>query len=112
MYDTENRFILDIGINKYASGEIAAAKENIAALREIVGDRKVLMIFDRGYASLEFMNFLEKAGIYYLIRQKTGTFQSELSQMEGMDEWVQLAHTNHRLHHFKHTAIISEALEG
>jgi hypothetical protein len=38
------------------------------ALKEIVGDCPALIMFDRNYASLEFVDFLEESGVKYLIR--------------------------------------------
>lgn len=101
LYDVYNRFIVDIGIYSCQRGEIEEAKEQIAPLKEIVGERKTLIIFDRGYVSLEFMDFLEKSGIFYLIRLQPGTYKAERVQMNSEDEWVQIKHTTGRLFRLK-----------
>jgi len=54
------RFLLDIGMHHYRSSEIADAKAHIEALKAITGERPGLIIFDRNYESLEFVDFLEQ----------------------------------------------------
>ena len=101
IHDVFNRFILDIRINNYRSSEIEQAKEHITALKEIIGDRPVLIMFDRNYSSLEFIDFLEKSGVNYIIRLHKNDFKAEVSGMKQADEEVKLAHTNSRLRHLK-----------
>ena len=99
LHDVFNRFILDVGIHHYRDSEIEEAKAHIEALKETVGERPVLIMFDRNYASLEFMDFLEKAGIKYLIRLHAGDYKTERALMHSNDEEVELAHTVLRLRH-------------
>jgi hypothetical protein len=101
LHDVFNRFILDIGIHKHYACEIAAAKAQINALKEVVGDRPVLIMFDRNYASIEFMDFLEKAGIKYLIRLRSIDYKTERAGMQSADEEVELICTKVRLHALK-----------
>jgi hypothetical protein len=101
LYDVENRFILDIGIHDYRSSEIADAKEHITALKEITGGRKALIIFDRNYASLEFIDFLEKTGIFYLIRLHSTDYKEEIERMQGSDEEVKITHNKSRMGHLR-----------
>lgn len=103
VYDVYNRFILTMGVHHCYNGEIAEAKQLIEPVKETVGGRKLLMLFDRGYASLEFIDFLEKSGVNYLIRLQPGNFKAEAALMCGNDEWVQLAHTAERLAYMKQT---------
>jgi hypothetical protein len=56
--DVLNQFILDIQVHEYKSSEIAAAKDHIGSIKKITGDRPVLIIFGRGYPSLEFIREL------------------------------------------------------
>ena len=101
LYDVCNRFMLDIGIHNYRSSEITAAKEHIETLKEIIGERKVLIIFDRNYASLEFIDFLEEAGIFYLIRLHSTNYKSEVSQMQSNDEELEILHNRVRMEHLR-----------
>jgi len=97
LHDVLNRFILDVGIHHYRDSEIEEAKEHIAALKETAGERPVLIMFDRNYVSLEFMDFLEESGVKYLIRLHEGDYKAERAAMRGGDAEVELACTNHRL---------------
>jgi hypothetical protein len=101
LHDVFNRFILDIGIHHYRDSEIEEAKAHIGVLKETVGDRPVLILFDRNYASLEFVNFLEKAGVKYLIRLHKANYKAERAEMKGADEEVALRHTNSRMRQLK-----------
>jgi len=97
LYDVENHFILDIGIHRVDSSELTEAKEQIECLKEAVGERKALILFDRLYGSLEFINFLEEKGVKYIIRLQAGRYKAEVSGMRRKDEWVVLKHTSDRM---------------
>ena len=101
LHDVFNRFILDIGIHHYRDSEIEEAKAHIGLLKETVGDRPVLILFDRNYASLEFVDFLEKSGVNYLIRLHKANYKAERAGMKGADEEVALRHTNSRMRQLK-----------
>jgi len=58
-------------------------------------------MFDRNYVSLEFMDFLEKSGIKYLIRLHSGDFKAEREAMKSSDEEVELSYTKNRLRHLR-----------
>jgi hypothetical protein len=101
LHDVFNRFLIDIGMHHYRSSEIEDAKAHIEALKEIVGKRPVLIMFDRNYASLEFVDFLEKSGVKYLIRLHKKDYEAERAQMHSADEEVELVYTRARLGHLK-----------
>jgi len=65
LYDVYNRFLINIVIGQYNTSEIEEAKAHIRSLKETVGEKPVLIVFDRYYASMEFLDILEKAGIKY-----------------------------------------------
>jgi hypothetical protein len=89
-YDVFNRCIVDIATGHYRGSEITTAKE-------IVEERPVLYIFDRNYASIECMDYLEQSGVNYLIRLHKGDYQREREGMTGADAEVSLACTADRL---------------
>ena len=101
MHDVFNRFLLDIGMYHYRSSEIEEAKAHIEALKEITGERPVLIMFARNYESLEFMDFLEQKGIKYLIRLHKGNYETEKAQMSSADEEEELIFTKARMGHLR-----------
>jgi hypothetical protein len=101
MYDVLNEFYLDLSIHHYKVNEIEEAKGQIRRMRGITGKRRVLIIFDRGYPSLEFIDFLEKEGIKYLIRLKEGIYRKEREELGGKGGEIELAHTKDRLRTLK-----------
>jgi hypothetical protein len=101
LHDVFNGFMIDIGIHHYRASEIMEAKLNIDALKATVGERPVLIMFDRNYASLEFVHFLEKSGVKYLIRLSKKDYKAERAEMKSADEEVSLQHTSSRLSHLK-----------
>jgi len=101
LHDVFNRFILDIGVHNYRDSEIGEAVAHLQALKEIAGGRPVLLMFDRNYASLEFIDILERTGVKYLIRLHEGDYKAERARMNSADEEVELLHTNNRLRHIR-----------
>ena len=101
LHDVFNHFILDIGIHHYRDSEIEEAKAHIKALKETTGDLPVLIMFDRNYASVEFIDFLEETGIKYLIRLHKSNYKAEKASMRGNDEEVELNYTKARLRPLK-----------
>ena len=105
MYDVFNKFMLDIVIDSYPGNEIGEAKTLISSLREIIGSRPVLIIFDRGYVSLEFQDYLDALGIKYLIRLKSDAFKAEVNGMVSEDEEIFLEYTKNRLYNVKQRSL-------
>ena len=66
-YDVLNNIMLNIQIAPYGADERELAKENIKAIKESYPDMKFLIIFDRGYPSIDMLNFLEEMEIIDLM---------------------------------------------
>ena len=96
-YDILNHFYLDIEIEHISVSENELAKRNLKHLREMEIRRPVLAVFDRGYPSLEFIDFLEKEGIHYLMRLSSNDYKAERKQMQSADDKVILKHSSARL---------------
>lgn len=62
MYDILNHFYLDIDTEHISVSENELAKRNLKHLGEMEIRRPVPAVFDRGYPSLEFIDFLEGGG--------------------------------------------------
>lgn len=89
-----NHFYLDIDIEHISVSENELAKRNLKHLREMEIRRPVLAVFDRGYPSLEFIDFLEAEGIHYLMRLSSNDYKAERKQMQSADDKVILKHSS------------------
>ncbi len=96
-YDVLNNIMLNIQIAPYASDERVLAKENIRAVKKMFPNQKFLCVFDRGYPSIDMLNFLDEMGIKYLIRLQDSTYEREKREMKLEDEVVQIKITKDRL---------------
>ena len=110
MFDVFNNFFLDIQLGSISSSESELAKRNILAMKEFMPNYPVLIIFDRGYPSIEFIDFLEDNNIRYLFRLSSNDYKKERDMMSGSDEMVELMHTSPRLSKMKlkHPDIITK----
>lgn len=97
MYDILNRFYLDIEIEHISISENELAKQNLNHLKNIKLKQPILVIFDRGYPAIEFVDFLESQGIHYLFRLSSNDYKAERTKMKPHDETVLLKHTLQRL---------------
>lgn len=57
----------------------------------------ILVIFDRGYPAIEFVDFLESQEIHYLFRLSSNDYKAERAKMKSPDETVLLKHTSQHL---------------
>ena len=97
MYDILNQFYLDIEISHISTSETELAKKNLHHLTHMDIKQPVLAIFDRGYPSIEFIDFLETEKISYLFRLSSNDYKFERRNMKSTDETVILRHTCQRL---------------
>lgn len=97
MYDILNQFYLDIEISNISASETELAKKNLTHLTHMDIKQPVLAIFDRGYPSMEFIDFLETKKISYLFRLSSNDYKFERRNMKSADETVVLRHTYQRL---------------
>ena len=97
MYDILNHFYLDIEIAHICVSENELSKQNLKHLKEMNMKQPILVVFDRGYPSIEFIDFLEMEGIHYVFRLSSNDYITERKQMESSDERVPLKHSSARL---------------
>jgi hypothetical protein len=95
--DVYNRFILDMAIDRYGTSEIEQAKAQLGAIRAITGSQPLLLLFDRGYPSLEVLNVLEQEGIKYVIRLNCTAYAAERNVIPGDDGETDIRHSAARL---------------
>lgn len=97
VYDILNQFYLDIEIEHISVSETELAKRNLENLKQFHLKQPILLIFDRGYPSIEFIDFLETEGIRYLFRLSSNDYIAERKRMDSPDEEIILEHTYSRL---------------
>lgn len=96
-YDVLNNIMLNIEIEPYASDEREVSKKNIMQLKKVFPNKKFLIIFDRGYPSIDMIYFLEKNNLKYLIRLQSSTYENEKRNMKSNDEMVEIKLSGDRL---------------
>lgn len=101
LFDVMNDFFLDLQICNVNDSEAEAAKRNLEALKRIGINQKVLVIFDRGYPSLDLLNYLSEIGVSYIIRLSSRCYMNERKSAEKDDSWVEIMHTSSRLGNMK-----------
>ncbi len=98
LYDLENNIMIDAIIDRYNTPERDLAKENIENMFSILAnDKKILIIFDRGYISTEMLMYLLDLPAYYLFRVQGNTYNNEKESMTTDDEIVNLKTVGGRL---------------
>lgn len=97
VYDILNQFYLDIEIEHISVSETELAKRNLENLKQFNLKQPILLIFDRGYPSIEFVDYLETEGIHYLFRLSSNDYIAERKRMDSPDEEIILEHSYSRL---------------
>jgi hypothetical protein len=88
-------------LEKYSAQERPLAKKNIENMLRIVGnDKKIITIFDRGYASLYILFHLKHMPTLYLFRLQSDIYAQEKNSMKNDDEIVNLKITKDRQKNF------------
>lgn len=78
--DCLNDFVLDTQIDKFKYSERKSGLKNIENIRNILSDRKRLIIFDRGYFSYEFLYRIKHEK--FIFRITDAQFKNEKKAME------------------------------
>jgi hypothetical protein len=93
MYDILNDIVYDALIEPLATDERTLAIKHIETVLERLPDRRMLVIFDRGYPSFELIKMLEDLGIKYLMRVKR-KFNNDIDAQKEPDGYVRLVKDN------------------
>lgn len=97
LFDVLNDFFIDLQICNVNVNELEAAKENINAIERIGLKQKIIIIFDRGYPSLELLNYLDEQKIAYIVRISSTFCKNERQQTESNDSVVKILNTKTKL---------------
>jgi hypothetical protein len=90
LYDILNDIIYDASITPLSVDERTLAIRHIKRVLASMPNKKMLIIFDRGYPSFELIQILEELGIKYLMRVKT-KFNNDIDAQKEPDGYVRLA---------------------
>lgn len=86
LYNVTNDVILNSTIKPYKTAERTMAKELIDSVLNIIEPEKAIFVFDRGYPSYEFIEYLTENKLNYVIRVKK--IMSRLVDYEKADSKV------------------------
>ena len=110
LIDAKYNLVVDAILGDYKSNERELVKQHISNIEDKINLEKTVIIFDRGYISLELMLFLENKGIKYLFRSNGRYYQNEILAMKSRDETVQLEINSNRTQNINDKNIKKQAL--
>jgi len=92
--DVLNRIIVKAALNPVADGERKIFLETLEKLRKF---EKPLLIFDRGFYSIELVEALSKAGASFLFRVKLSCCQKDIDAADKRDQVITVGETKLRV---------------
>ena len=95
LYDVFNNFLMDAQLEPMGIGERELALQHIEVLSKMESFDKELILFDRGYASLELLDALVLHGISYVMRIRR-KFNVSIDQLSEGDHHIVLRHKDGR----------------
>ena len=96
LVDIENKLVISTTLGRYDDNERNLAKFNIEKMVSLVPSHiPDLILFDRGYPSAAFIQYLLSKGVHFLMRVSTG-FYKEVVSTSTQDETVQIVITKER----------------
>ena len=90
LYDVMNDIVADALIAPMSTDERQLAKTHIGSIKEYAPDEKKLIIFDRGYPSIELIEKLEREGLHYLMRVRD-KFNLDIDNQTADDGYVTIS---------------------
>lgn len=99
-YDCLNNIMLLSEIYEYNQDEKNFLINNIDRLIELMKNKKILLIFDRGYVCTELLILLSLKGIKYVFRCPNNTF-NEMKTVKSNDEIIDISVTRSKTNKFK-----------
>ena len=110
-FDVLNKMILDSTFREYKIDERKCAMEHILKINEIIKNKRVIYVCDRGYPSLEFIITLIENSNEFVIRLPKTVFKREQEGMKTNDEYVDVEITNDRTRAYKGTELEAKLLK-
>ncbi|MDO5811830.1 MAG: IS4 family transposase [Bacillota bacterium] len=83
IYDVLNKIVLDFSISHYRTSEIPLLFKHLKKLQEFFCDKKIILLADRYYGSVELFRYCEMHNIKYIVRVKKNFFKHYIEKHEG-----------------------------
>jgi hypothetical protein len=96
LYDVLNDTIVDASIEPMTTDERTLAIKHLNAYAKLAPNGRKLVIFDRGYPSLELIEILESMGFTYVMRVRS-KFNNDIDAQTKADGYVWLKHGDRRI---------------
>jgi len=94
LYDVLNNVLIDAQLEPLKTDERELAVLHIGVLRKLASFSKELILFDRGYASFELIEYLKDSGISFVMRIKRG-FNKSIDMLALGDHYLYLHRKGH-----------------
>lgn len=111
VYDVLNQMIFEGTIDRYSFNERTAAMNHLTSLKEFLGDSKKIILFDRGYPSMEFLLSLIDNSDKFVVRLASNHYKREKNSMKSKDEWKEICFTKDRINPYRNTAFADKLKE-
>ncbi|WP_035290061.1 IS4 family transposase [Clostridium sp. KNHs214] len=90
LFDVLNKIVIKSKIYRFETSERKIALELISEMKK-VSSIKDLILFDRGYPSIELMSTLIESNIYFVMRLKNNVFKKKIN-VEKQDQIIEITH--------------------
>jgi len=90
IYDPLNDIMITSRIDPYEVSEKKQIEDELDNILKLYENDKILLVLDRYYFGISFINKLEKKGFKYVIRMKISAYKKEKNEMKTNDEEVML----------------------
>ena len=113
LYDCLNKYLIDLEIDEYETSEKELMNRNMENLWDLkyLKDKPRILIYDRGFPSLEFFTKLIEKNEKFLFRVKKTSYKNEKSKMKTNDEFIDINITKSRVNHIKNQEIKEKLLK-
>ncbi|WP_042703314.1 IS4 family transposase [Methanobrevibacter arboriphilus] len=90
IYDCLNNMMIDFQLAPYKTSEKELVYQNIEQALKLFKNDEIILIFDRGYPSIEFFQFLTEKNIKFIFRIKKDNYKSQTDKIEGNEGEINL----------------------
>jgi len=112
IFDVLNKCIFDFEVDSYKTSEKVLIFRNLANLfqMDFLENIPKILIFDRGYRSIEFYHYLMKKEEKFVFRLRLNDYKKEKTKLRNNDQWINIEITKNRLNQIKDKKLKSELL--